>query len=189
MRDTAARPRYAPKVPVGWIVQLYRADALGVRDAALVDKVGWRLHARCRDVLMVSASQVACPLCHSVFAVPWITEPEDCVSTCRGCGWSITAGAYHASMRHQDLLGGNARPAFEHFEASFPTAHSDQERMLLVDRLIHALHTTGGLAARNLLEGRPRQVLAVLDALAGRVPDPEAHGAPSGHGSGTPPVS
>jgi hypothetical protein len=189
MRDTAARPRYAPKVPVGWIVQLYRSDALGVHDAELVDKVGWRLHARCHDVLMVSASQVACPLCHSVFAVPWIGQPEDGVSLCPGCGWSITAGAYHASFRHQDLLGGNARPAFEHYEASFPTARSDGERMLLIDRLVHALHTTGGLAARNLLEGHPRQVLAALDALAGRVSDLEAHGDVGGHGSGTPPVS
>jgi hypothetical protein len=39
--------------------------------------------------------------------------------------------------------------------------------MLLIDRLVHAVHTTGGVTARNLLEGRPRQVLATLDALAG----------------------
>ena len=38
---------------------------------------------------------------------------------------------------------------------------------LLIDRLVHAVHTGGGLAARNLLEGRPREVLAVLDSLAG----------------------
>jgi hypothetical protein len=167
MNDTVARPTYAPKVPIGWIVRLYTADAQGRRDPELIEKVGWRLHARCRDVLMVSASQVACPHCHTQFTVPWIGCPEDSTAYCPGCDWSITAGAYHASFRHQDLLGGNARPAFEQFEAAFPRARTDEERMLLIDRLVHALHTSGGRAARNLLEGQPRRVLALLDGLAG----------------------
>lgn len=167
MSEVIARPSYAPKAPIGWIVALYRSDALGLRDLELVDKVGWRLHARCQDVLMVSASRVSCPLCNTVFSVPWIGHPEDSISTCPGCGWRVTAGAYHASFRHQDLLGGNARVAFEGFVASYPAARGYVERMLLIDRLVHALHTTGGLAARNLLEGQPRQVLATLDTLAG----------------------
>jgi hypothetical protein len=29
-------------VPIGWIIQLYKADAMGVRDADVADKVGWR---------------------------------------------------------------------------------------------------------------------------------------------------
>lgn len=40
--------------------------------------------------------------------------------------------------------------------------------MLLIDRVVHAVHITGGAVARNLLEGHPRQVLAHLDALAGK---------------------
>jgi hypothetical protein len=38
---------YAPKVPAGWIVRLYRTDALGLRDEELADKVGWHIYARC----------------------------------------------------------------------------------------------------------------------------------------------
>jgi ribosomal protein L37AE/L43A len=166
MSETTLRPTYAPKLSIGWIVRLYQADALGLRDIEAADKVGWRLYARCRDVLMVSASRVACPVCQTEFTVRWIAQPEDLVSTCPQCGWSITAGAYHASFRHQDLLGNNALPAFEQFVAHFPVARSYEARMLLIDRLVHAIHTTGGLAARNLLEGHPRHVLAALDALA-----------------------
>ncbi len=89
----------------------------------------------------------------------------------------ITAGAYHASFRHQDLWG--QAPAefgefvarfpaeFGEFVARFPAARDYAERMRLMDRVRHAIHVTGGVAARNLLEGRPRRVLAVLDALAG----------------------
>src|SRR5216683_2454721 len=82
------------------------------------------------------------------------------------CTWSITAGAFHASFEHQDLLGINARPAFAEFVERYPEARGYPARMLLIDRLVHAVHAGGGPAARNLLEGRPRQVLAILDTLA-----------------------
>jgi len=166
MNNTTLRPTYAPKAPIGWIVQLYRTDAAGIRDDEGVDKVGWRLHARCQDVLMVSASRVACPVCHTGFPVPWVGQPEDRVATCPGCGWSITAGAFHASFRHQDLLG-QAPTAFTEFVTRFPAARSYAERMRLIDRVMHAIHVTGGVTARNLLEGNPRRVLALLDELAG----------------------
>lgn len=162
---------YAPKVPVGWIVRLYRSDALGLRDEELADKVGWRMYARCRDVAMVTASRLACPRCGTKFSVPWIGQPEDRVSTCPGCGWSITAGAYHASFRHQDLLG-PAPTALSEFVTHYPAAQTYAERMVMIDRLVHAVHATGGAVARNLLEGRPRQVLAQLDALSGRSTPP-----------------
>jgi hypothetical protein len=160
------RLKYAPKVPVALIARLYRQDALGLRDDALLVDVGWRLHARCRDVLLVSESMARCPECRAAFEVPWIGQPEELAAACSGCGWRTTAGEYHASWRHHDLLGGNARPAFAAFVERFPAATTYQERMLLVDRLVHAVHTTGGLAARNLFEGRPRRVIELLDALA-----------------------
>jgi hypothetical protein len=32
------RLRFAPKIPVSWLEQLYRRDALGVRDDELMDR-------------------------------------------------------------------------------------------------------------------------------------------------------
>jgi hypothetical protein len=86
--------------------------------------------------------------------------------TLRSADQFRVAGAYHASWRHQDLRGSNARSAFAAFVEQFPQATTYSERMLLIDRLVHAVHTTGGLAARNLFEGRPRPVLRMLDDLA-----------------------
>ena|SRR5438874_13303369 len=105
MSGSGPLPRFAPKVPVGWIVQLYRRDALGIQDSELLDKVGARLYARCLDVLAVSDSLVRCPVCQTEFEVPWISQPADRVSSCPTCNWSITAGTYHACFDHQDLLG------------------------------------------------------------------------------------
>jgi hypothetical protein len=132
--------------------------------------VGWRLHARCQDVLMVTASRVACPLCQTEFPVPWIGQPPERVSRCPECDWQITAAEFHASMRHRDLIG-HAPTAFTAFVTRFPQATSYAERMWLIDRVVHAIQVTGGVTARNLLEGTPRRVLALLDELAGH-----AHG-------------
>jgi hypothetical protein len=160
--------RFAPKLPVALIVRLYRSDALGARDEELLADVGWRLYARCQDVLLVSDSMVRCPECRTVFEVPWIGQHSQRAAACPGCGWSTTAGQYHASWRHHDLLGANARSAFSAFVERYPGAATYQERMLLIDRLVHAVHKGGGLAARNLFEGRARQIVDQLDELAGR---------------------
>src|SRR6266568_4488278 len=105
MSTYSARLRFAPKVPVAWIVQLYRRDALQFHDEELVDKIGGRLYARCLDILMVSDGRLACPECQTEFHVPWIGESPDRVAQCPHCTWSITAGTFHASFEHQDLLG------------------------------------------------------------------------------------
>jgi hypothetical protein len=52
--------------------------------------------------------------------VPWIGEPTDRVAQCPRCAWSITAGTFHASFEHQDLLGVNARSAFAALSPSIP---------------------------------------------------------------------
>jgi hypothetical protein len=166
MSDSQPRPRFAPKVPLSWILQLYKRDALGIEDSELLDKVGGRLYTRCLDVLAVSDSLLSCPVCHTVFEVLWIGQPADRLVSCPDCGWSISAGVYHASFEHHDLLGLNARGAFARYVEDYPRARRYPERMLIVDRLIHAVHASGNTVVRNLIEGQPRQVLATLDQLA-----------------------
>ena len=45
--------------------------------------------------------------------------------------------------------------------------------MLIVNRLVHAVHASGNTVVRNLIEGRPRHVLASLDRLAAAVISPQ----------------
>jgi hypothetical protein len=162
------RIRWAPKLPVAMIARLYASDAQLRRDERLVDDVGWRLLARCQDVLLVSDSRVLCPGCGADVHVPWIGEPEDRTARCSSCSWSITAGQYHASFEHRDLNGAGARDAFALYVDRFPRLATYSDKMLAIDRLVHAVHSTGGLAARNLFEGRARDVIAELDRLASR---------------------
>ena len=51
---------------MGRIRRLYRMNALGVYDDELLAEVGWGLHARCNDVLVVHRAmrgEVPCPSC------------------------------------------------------------------------------------------------------------------------------
>ena len=148
------------------IVRLYNSDAEMQHDSELLDDVGWRLFARCQDVLLVSDSKIVCPQCGTTFQVAWIGERSDQESACDECGWTITAHEYHASFKGRDLNGVGAREAFVAYLARFPRLTTYRDRMLAIDRLVHAVHTTGGLAARNLFEGRAREVVARLDSLA-----------------------
>jgi ribosomal protein L37AE/L43A len=165
---TDERLRFAPKVPVAWIVQLYRRDVLGLADEELMDKVGGRLYARCLDVIAVSKSRVQCPVCRAEFEVPWIGGSPTRVASCAGCGFTISAGAFHTSFEHQDLYGANGLDAFERFVAEYREANGYAHRMIAVDRLVHALHVSGNTVVRNLVEGRPREVLGILDDIAWR---------------------
>jgi hypothetical protein len=158
--------RWAPKIPVAMIARLYEADAKMLRDDELVDDVGWRLLTRCQDVLLVSDSKVVCTDCGTTFDLPWIGQADDRASICPRCGWSITAHEYHATFEHRDLNGVGAREAFAEYVSRFPRLTTYGEKMLAIDRLVHVVHTTGGLAARNLFEGRAREVVATLDSLA-----------------------
>jgi peptide deformylase len=167
------RLRWAPKLPVAKIVRLYQADAAGIRDEDLLADVAWRLHARCRSILLVTASRVACPGCgaelsvrpHAAAGTPhWQPQrPDDVPAQCPTCGVIVTVDEFLASIRHREL-GAPAGPCRD-FVERFDAAARYSERLLLVDRLVHAVHLTGGVAVRNLFEGSARQVLATLDEL------------------------
>ena len=69
------------------------------------------------------------------------------------------------------LFGGGAVEAFRAYVEQFPRARTPQEKMLLIDRLIHAIHNElfgrpQRPAAVNLIDGDVRTVTALLESLA-----------------------
>ena len=93
------RPSYAPPVPIGPVVRLYRLDAAGVRDEELLREVSWQLYARSLDILLISDSKVRCLECRAEFPVSWRGTPDDRVVECPGCGWYVTVAEYRMSYR------------------------------------------------------------------------------------------
>ena len=108
-------------------------------------------------IALIARSGVRCPVDGTEFVLgdaAWHRLPKDSSATCPICGWQTTVAAWHDSFRKQDLNG--MAPFIEVYVASWPTARSYRDRMLLVDRLLHEVHATGGNLARTLIEGGKR---------------------------------
>lgn len=170
---------WAPKVRRAQIWQIYQNDASGVVDEDLLMNVGHALYERCRCVLMVTRGQVECPHCGNIFDVGRMEGIGAVQCPTPVCGWQVTPELYHATWRHQDLLGGNILADAETFVENYPHAHTCPERMLLIDRLIHAFHwdavqdKPNRSAANNFIQGSHPEVVNMLERLAS-TPDPAA---------------
>jgi hypothetical protein len=93
------------------------------------------------------------------------------VLRCEHCGWELTWGQYFRTIQHKQLSG--AEPVlelFRDFVMRFPRAHTPQEKMVLIDTLIHGFHWAAKYGptrpvAANLIEGRLPDVIRFLDRL------------------------
>jgi hypothetical protein len=154
--------------------RLYDADARDFRDLELCDNVGTILYLRCRTFVLVSQRQVECPACHAVFDV----SPQG-ESRCpqEGCHWATTPDDYAQSIRNHYAFPGRAMDAYRSFYDRYPKARTYQDKILLIDQLIHSFHvvaetgTPTKSVASKLLEGNKKAVVRFLDDLSARNPD------------------
>jgi hypothetical protein len=176
MRDRDAGPRWEPRVAPEKIRRLYETDAQGMLDEELLDDVAFALYARCDSTLTVTEAvrgRVKCPHCSQIcerIKAQTGSSRED-VLRCGHCSWELTWGIYHDSFQGQQLIGRGAVDAFRAYMEQFPSVRSPQEKMLLIDRLIHAMHkelanTPQWPAAFNLIEGSVNAAVSLLEGLA-----------------------
>jgi hypothetical protein len=161
-------PRWAPRVARRKIRQLYETDAQGIYDLDLIHEVGYGLLARCESFITANRARegkLPCPECGRT-----VRREETLLCP---CGWTLPWADYFKTIQHKQLSG--AEPVLEQFQNyvdAFPSARTPQEKMLLIDRLIHGFHwylKTGGPTrpvAVNLIEGRLSDVVAFLDRLS-----------------------
>ena len=172
MVSGSAIPQWAPKVPQFKIRLLYERDVQGILDLDLIDEVGGALWERCDSILTITAAHnghILCPRCGTVIErqKPW---PEDETVACAKCGWHILWATYHQSYRSKQLFGANAVEVFESYHKGFPRAQAAQDKMVLIDQLIHAFHINlkddiGRPVAANLIAGSFKDVIHFLDQL------------------------
>jgi predicted RNA-binding Zn-ribbon protein involved in translation (DUF1610 family) len=165
-------PQWAPKVPQFKIRLLYERDAQGIIDLDLIEEVGWALWQRCDSILTVTAAHhghVLCPVCGTGIERQNPRSADETVA-CTKCGWHIPWAAYHQSYQGKQLFGANAVEVFETYHRAFPRAQAAQEKMVLIDQLIHAFHvglkeSIGRPVAANLIAGSLKDVIRFLDQL------------------------
>jgi hypothetical protein len=159
-------------VPQHKIRQFYLNDAKGIYDDELIDELGYALFTRCESFLLANDApqgRVICPVCSTT--IPH-TGKNDEVLCCQQCGWEMGWKEYFGTFQHKQLYG--AEPVlelFRNFVKRFPSASSLQEKVLLIDTLIHGYHWNQKYGytrpvAINLIEGKLANVITFLDSLA-----------------------
>ena len=169
--------RWAPRVSQALIRRLYQTEGAGRIDEDLLEDVGVALFARCESIVRATEAHrgtVECPSCATsiVDGGRERFRSKAAPLVCPRCGWSTTWGAVLKSLQGKELVGGAAEPYFREYVQQFPRARSARQKMLLIDKLLHEFHSSvrfGDVrpAAVNVIEGRLRSVMALLDELAG----------------------
>jgi len=171
IKDLHTLPTWAPRVKPEKIRRLYLLDAQGIYDDDLIMDVGYSLLARCESFIHAMEAvrgRARCPLCGTVVAHH--KQKEEFLQC--ACGWSLAWADYFATIQHKQLSG--VEPVlmlFQDFVDRFPRAQTAQQRMILIDTLLHGFHwflNTGKPTrpvAVNLIALRLRDVIAFLDEL------------------------
>ena len=165
--------RWAPRLRPSLLRRLYEADAAGLRDMELCDKVGTTLYCRCRTFVLVEQGEVECPLCRTAFPVAHLGTsrcPGD------GCDWTTTRDVYRQSIHNHSANTGRAMDAVWDFYRRYPHARTYADKIVLIDQLIHSFHIDEktGLPVKSiasqLFEGNKKAVVRFLDDLSARDP-------------------
>jgi hypothetical protein len=164
--------RWARRVQPDLIRRLYASDAKGAQDEELVNEAGYAIYARCESIRIATEAhfgRATCKRCRAV--IERRNWPKDETLVCASCGWQTTWAEYHRSYQRKQLVGGKAYPDFLVFLERWPNARSYRDKLLEIDRLIHALHVDAkhGFArpaAVNLIEGTMREMNELLHELA-----------------------
>ncbi len=166
-------PEWAPRLPQQKIHRFYENDAQGIYDEELIDEVGFGLLARCQSFIEACEAvkgQARCPSCGNIVAH---TCQKGEILRCTGCGWELSWEDYFMTIQHRQLSGAEPVIAlFREYVEKYPQARTPQEKVLLIDRLIHGFHwyfkdnTPTRPVAINLIQGRLGEVIAFLDSLS-----------------------
>jgi hypothetical protein len=172
MTDRTTDLRWEPRVAPEKIRRLYETDARGILDEELLDDVAFALYARCLSILTVTEAicerRLRCPYCSHIIL---LGDARTEFIQCPACAWQTRPAAFRQSYRNKRLGGFGAIDAFRAYVERFSGSRSPQERMLLIDRLIHAMHNELAQrvqrpAAVNLIEGSIQTVVDLLEGLA-----------------------
>jgi ribosomal protein L37AE/L43A len=132
--------KWSPRVPQQKIRLLYEKDAQGIIDEELIDNVAFSFFVRCQDIITVtdaSMGKVKCIRCENLIFHKGSKEE---ILRCNKCSWETTWGTYLKSYQRKQLHGGGALEVFKNYVAKLPKARTFEEKMILIDQLVHEAH-------------------------------------------------
>ena len=157
------------KLNIQKLKQLYMLDAKGIQDTVLADAIGLTLYLRCKygkeDMDRMENGVIRCHNCGNEIAGDG--DFRQC-----GCGYQYSYREYRRSYRRNNMPSGSAAKIFIKFIADWDRAKSYQEKMILIDGLLHEFHlcmisgARGRTVAMNFIDGTHKRVEGVINELA-----------------------
>jgi hypothetical protein len=176
MNSSGELIEWSPRVPQRKIGQLYENDSKGIIDEDLIDDIAISFLVRCQDIITVtdaSQGKVKCLRCENII---FHKGKKEEILKCKNCSWEITWRKYLKSYQRKQLHGGTALFAFKKYISELPKACSYEEKMILIDQLIHEAHQWTGPnfkdpvftrpAAVNIISGKMHEVMKFLNQLS-----------------------
>jgi predicted RNA-binding Zn-ribbon protein involved in translation (DUF1610 family) len=166
-------PQWAQRVKPELIRRLYAGEAGGLLDEDLLNEVFYAIRARCESIITVteaSEGQVRCPSCDALVLRCIGSGEQREVMVCAACGWALTWGEYLKTYQGKQLHGGGAMPAIRAYLDGSREARTPQQKVLLIDALLHAYHWEAAQnptrpVAVNMIQGTINSVVALLEEL------------------------
>lgn len=161
--------RWSDKLDIYKLKKLYQLDARGAYDEFLADEIGLTLFLRCKygksDMELMEKNQIRCHGCNRVL------DGETDFRQCE-CGYQYSYREYRRSFRRNNMPTGAAEKTFDNYMKRWSVAKSYNEKIILIDTLLHAFHlslvsgATHRPVAMNFLDGTREQVERVISHLA-----------------------
>ena len=165
---------WAPRINPKKIRRLYESEAHGQLDEDILEDVMAALYLRCESIIDVFEARIEgiikCPKCARKFSRNKKQDNEK--MKCPNCGWIGSWKNYFRSFQHKQLSG--AEPvvkAMRVYIQGYKAARTNRDKILLVDRLIHAHHFSQKRyptrpVAVNLINGTMNEAIELLNSLA-----------------------
>ncbi|MDO4514775.1 MAG: helix-turn-helix domain-containing protein [Lachnospiraceae bacterium] len=157
------------KLDVAKLNRLYQLDARGLCDETLVDEVGLLLYMRCKygkeDMECMERYHIRCHNCGKELSGD--NDFREC-----SCGYQYSYREYRRSYRRNNMPTGAASRVFEEYLRKWSAARGYQEKMILIDTLLHEFHlslVSGAVhrpVAMNFIDGSRKQVEEIVEKLA-----------------------
>ena len=165
------RPTWPGRIPRHKIAELYKKEALGICDEVLIDDVGIGLLVRIEHIFRARKSNsglASCPFCRR--EIPHDFDPAFLLR-CEACNWELVWAEYQKSFQGKHLIASGMTAFLEEYVEKYRVARSPQEKLILIDTLIHRYHweLEGGLTgpgARDLIAGKTSEVIDFLNQLS-----------------------
>ena len=162
--------RWPSKVSRSDLKRLYYNDSMMLLEEDLLDEVGLTISVRCqiakRIYDLMEKGKIECTICGEILS-------GKSLITC-ACGLEYTYHSYRKAFRENNMPRGAASDKFDQFVADWEQVKTPQEKMRLIDNMIHEFHIAvisgnkGRPVGVNLIQGSKKQIVELIEELAVR---------------------